>query len=174
MSGMWMRCLISPSTAASSRLGHGDADDLAAGLFEAVDLGDGRLEVVRVGRGHRLHPDRVVAADDHVADPDFAGLVPLERVLISHPVPRRKEITGAAEARVDCGHGSLPATVPSSQRGRRPWPRLELHPPGHSMTPSGPVTDCRFFNAATVFLEAATALGTVWGQRFGFSFPSKG
>ena len=37
-----------------------------------------------VGRGHRLHPDRVVAADDRVADVDFAGLVAGELVLIHH------------------------------------------------------------------------------------------
>ena len=61
------------------RLGHGDADELAAGLFQAVDLRDGGLDVVGVGRGHRLHPDRVVAADDDVADGDLAGLVPAGR-----------------------------------------------------------------------------------------------
>ena len=68
-----MRFLISPRTAASCGLGHGDAHHLAAGLFEAMDLGDGGLDVVGVGRGHRLHPDRVVAADDLVADLALRG-----------------------------------------------------------------------------------------------------
>ena len=79
-----MRFLISLRHRGVFRLRHGDADDLAAGLFEPMDLGDGRLDVVGVGRGHRLHPDRVVAADDEVADADLAGLVPGEWVLIGH------------------------------------------------------------------------------------------
>ena len=86
MSGMLDALLDLAEHGGVLRLGHGDADELAAGLFQAVDLGDGRLDVVRVGRGHRLHPDRVVAADDQVADPDLAGLVPLERVLVGHAV----------------------------------------------------------------------------------------
>ena len=55
-----------------------------AGFLEAVNLGDGLFQLVGVGRGHRLHPDRVVAADDHIADRDLAGLMPVEGVLISH------------------------------------------------------------------------------------------
>ncbi len=64
------------------RLGHGDADHLAAGLFQAMDLGDRRLDVVGVGRGHRLHPDGVVAADDQLADLHLARLVPGKGVLV--------------------------------------------------------------------------------------------
>ena len=86
MSGMWMRFLISPSTAASCGLGTVTRTSLAAGLFQAMDLGDGRLDVVGVGRGHRLDPDGIVAADDQVADLDFAGLVPLKGVLVRHAI----------------------------------------------------------------------------------------
>ena len=64
MSGMPIRFLISRQDAGVLGLGHGDADQLAAGLFERVNLRDRRLDVEGVGRGHRLHPDRVVAADD--------------------------------------------------------------------------------------------------------------
>ena len=49
-------------------LGDGDADDLAARLFQAEDLRQRLLDVEGVGRGHRLHPDRVVAADDVIAN----------------------------------------------------------------------------------------------------------
>ena len=77
------------------RLGHGDTHDLAPGLLESVDLGDRGLDIVGVGRGHRLHPDRVVAADHFVADANFAGFVPVESVLIRHPVshPTRTSAT---------------------------------------------------------------------------------
>ena len=65
-------------------LGHGHADDLAPGLFEAVDLGDRLLDVEGVGRRHRLDPDRVVAADHMVAHADFARLVPGHRRAVGH------------------------------------------------------------------------------------------
>ena len=81
------------------RLGHGDADDLAAGCFHALDFGDGGLDVVGIGRGHRLDPDRIVAADDLVADANLTGLMPLEHVLISHPVPRPTELTALCLSR---------------------------------------------------------------------------
>ena len=40
-------------------LGDGDADDLAARFFEPVDLASVCVDVERVGRRHRLDPDRV-------------------------------------------------------------------------------------------------------------------
>ena len=39
-------------------VGHGDADDLAAGLGQLVNLAQGGGRVARVGGGHRLHDDR--------------------------------------------------------------------------------------------------------------------
>src|SRR5439155_444559 len=78
----------------------GHADDLAAGFFEAVDLGDGRLDVVGVGRRHRLHPDRVVAADHLVADLDLTRLVPLKSVPIRHPDPHSNWENGGLGAEI--------------------------------------------------------------------------
>ena len=57
------------------RLGHGDADQFAAGLFEALDLCHGRRDVEGVGRRHRLDANRIVAADGQVADHDLARLM---------------------------------------------------------------------------------------------------
>jgi hypothetical protein len=48
----------------------GDPDQLRAGPPQLLDLVRRRLGVGRVGVGHRLHDDRRVAADLHVADPD--------------------------------------------------------------------------------------------------------
>ena len=64
------------------RLGHGDAHELAARFFEAKNLGDGRFDVVGIGGGHRLDDDGIIAADDEIADGDFTGLVPGERVFV--------------------------------------------------------------------------------------------
>src|SRR6516165_2747855 len=72
------------------RLWHGDADDLAARLFEPMNLSENGLEIMRIGRGHRLHPDRVVAADDFIADPHFARFMPLKRMLIHGIILKRK------------------------------------------------------------------------------------
>ena len=65
-------------------LGHGHADDLAARLFQSQDLRQRLLDVEGVGRRHRLHPDRVFAADDVITDTHFPRLVPLDRCRISH------------------------------------------------------------------------------------------
>src|SRR5262249_34552894 len=70
------------------RLGHGDTHDFATGLFQAVNLGDRRLDIIGIGRGHRLDPNRVAAADDLIANANLTGLVPLERVLVRHTIPR--------------------------------------------------------------------------------------
>ena len=49
----------------------GDPHDLAAGRGELGDLLQRRVDVGGQRRGHRLHGDRGVAADQHAADPDL-------------------------------------------------------------------------------------------------------
>ena len=48
-----------------------DADDVRAGLRDPSDLGHRRLQVGRLGLGHRLHGDGRTAADRHPADVDL-------------------------------------------------------------------------------------------------------
>ena len=84
ISGILIRSRISLAGLDVFLLGDGDADDLAAGLFQPVDLGERLLDVEGVGRRHRLDPDRVVAADDVIAHAHFARLVPLDRRRIRH------------------------------------------------------------------------------------------
>ena len=55
-------------------VGAGDAHDVGAGLLEALDLGDRRLDVVGQRVGHRLHGDRRIAADGDLADEDLPTL----------------------------------------------------------------------------------------------------
>ena len=55
----------------------GDADDLAAGLRELEHLGNAGGGVAGVGGDHRLHADRVPAADADVSDHHFTGLPPV-------------------------------------------------------------------------------------------------
>ena len=57
----------------------GDAHDLGAGPVQRGDLGDGLVDVGRVGVGHRLHDDRRAAADQHAADIDADRAAPRER-----------------------------------------------------------------------------------------------
>ena len=57
-------------------LGHRHPHDLAAGLLQLLDLGQGRRRVERVRRRHRLNPDRVLATHHVIVDPDLARLVP--------------------------------------------------------------------------------------------------
>jgi hypothetical protein len=45
----------------------GDPDEAGPCFVEHPNLGDGRLHVLRAGGGHRLHDDRVAAADDDAA-----------------------------------------------------------------------------------------------------------
>ena len=51
----------------------GDAHELGAGARQRRDLGGGRLDIGRVGIGHRLHDDGGIAAQRDVADPDRDG-----------------------------------------------------------------------------------------------------
>ena len=53
---------------------HRDAHDVAAGCRELGDLLQGRVDVRGRRRAHRLHADLGVAADQHLADLDLAGL----------------------------------------------------------------------------------------------------
>lgn len=50
-----------------------EAYDLAACAVDALDLCNAGFGVVGVGVGHRLHGDRVIAADGYVADAYAAG-----------------------------------------------------------------------------------------------------
>ena len=50
-----------------------EAHDGCAGAGDALDLGDARRGVARVGVGHRLHGHRLRAADGAGADADFMG-----------------------------------------------------------------------------------------------------
>ena len=55
-------------------VGHGHPDDLAAGRGEFGDLLQRRVDVSRLRGAHRLHRDRVVAADPDAADVQLARL----------------------------------------------------------------------------------------------------
>ena len=67
--GVARRCTGSAS--ASGMPGHGHAHDLAAGVDQALDLREGGVDVVRLGRGHRLDDDGRAAADRDAADADL-------------------------------------------------------------------------------------------------------
>jgi hypothetical protein len=69
----------------------GDAHDLAAGHRQAVDLLERLVDVGRVGRRHRLHDDRMIAAD-----PDLLGVLrPLDLFSSKTGLDlRRKRIMG--------------------------------------------------------------------------------
>ena len=50
---------------------HGHAHDVGAGLAQAADLLERRLDVVRLGGRHGLHADRGTAPDRDAADHDL-------------------------------------------------------------------------------------------------------
>jgi hypothetical protein len=52
-----------------------DAHEFGPSPPELADLPDGRLDVGRVGVGHRLDDDGRAAADGHTADVDANGLL---------------------------------------------------------------------------------------------------
>ena len=54
-------------------VGDGAAHDLAAGLGQGQDLGEGGGRVAGVGIGHRLHRHRRAAADGDGADMNLPG-----------------------------------------------------------------------------------------------------
>ena len=59
---------MSGSARRSLPVRNGDPDDLTAGLGELGNLLEGGLRITGVGGRHRLHDDRVVAADLDIAD----------------------------------------------------------------------------------------------------------
>ena len=68
----------------------GDAHHLRARLEERRHLGDRRVDIGRIGVGHRLHDDRRAAADDDAADIDGDRAPPWQgRGLISGHGPVR-------------------------------------------------------------------------------------
>ena len=72
ITGIWL-CGRSRQRVGVDRVGHGDADDLAAGRGELGDLLQRRVDVGGDGRRHRLHADRRAAADQHAADVELPG-----------------------------------------------------------------------------------------------------
>ena len=76
----WMSAMIgrpaaatmAGSASASGMPGHGHAHDVGAGLAQTADLLERRLDVVRLGRRHRLHADRGTAPDRDAADLDLS------------------------------------------------------------------------------------------------------
>ena len=54
---------------------HGAADDLTAGLLEAVNLRDGRRDILRLRVAHGLDRDRVLPADLYISDGNHTGLL---------------------------------------------------------------------------------------------------
>ena len=77
MSAMTGSCdcvTIFGSASASYGVGHGDADDLAAGGGQLGDLLERGVDVGGDRGGHRLHADRGAAADEDAADVELAGL----------------------------------------------------------------------------------------------------
>ena len=64
--------LLGDFTEGSGRgfIGCCDTDDLAASFSQGERLCDGGVDVLCVGRRHRLDADRVVAADSDIADVD--------------------------------------------------------------------------------------------------------
>jgi hypothetical protein len=54
-------------------VGARDAHDIRTGAFQRLDLLDRRLDVARDRVRHRLHGDRRIAADRHIADINLAA-----------------------------------------------------------------------------------------------------
>ncbi|MNP02481.1 hypothetical protein D3C76_943350 [compost metagenome] len=63
---------------------HRDADDIDAGIHQAVDLRNGRGNIVGIGVGHALYGDRCITADRHRAHPDFTRFAPFDRRFAVH------------------------------------------------------------------------------------------
>jgi hypothetical protein len=59
----------------------GAADDVGPRPGQGVDLGQGPVDVGRLGRGHRLDGDGRITADGHRTDVDLAGLPALDHLL---------------------------------------------------------------------------------------------
>ena len=76
MTGILLRRAISAEGVGVFLAGTGYPHDIATGGGELGDLLQRRVDVMGFGGGHRLHRDRVVAADSDGADHQLAGLAP--------------------------------------------------------------------------------------------------
>ena len=74
MIGSGVRRTISGRASAAALVRHGDADDVAAGFLELVELCDGGVDVLGDRGAHRLDGDRRVAADLDIANEYGLGL----------------------------------------------------------------------------------------------------
>jgi hypothetical protein len=95
----------------------GDADELAAGAGEVLDLLGGAGGVGRIGVRHRLDDDRVIAADAYAADVHGDGPSPH----VCHPLSLRSSFVRALNLRTKCNRIQA-AAHPTVERGmaRRP------------------------------------------------------
>lgn len=72
--------LLDPAESLRSLHGrHRDPDDVSAGIGQALDLPDRRLDVAGFGVGHALYGNRRIATDRNAAYPDLAGLATFDR-----------------------------------------------------------------------------------------------
>src|SRR5690606_16609185 len=68
-----------PERSGALDVGARHPDDIRAGILAASDLVDRRRRIGCWRVGHRLHGDRRVPADRHVADHDLATRAPMDR-----------------------------------------------------------------------------------------------
>ncbi len=73
--GTGERCTIAGKPGGIGRILDRHAYDLAAFHRERVDLFERRIGVGGIGRGHRLHDDRMIAADPDALGVGLPGLV---------------------------------------------------------------------------------------------------
>ena len=59
-------------------------NDVRTSIYDAFDLGHRCLDIVGVRVGHRLHPDWVLAANDHITHATFGGFPSIIVVHISY------------------------------------------------------------------------------------------
>src|SRR5262249_4675840 len=136
--------------------GHGETHDLAARRDEARDLRDAALGIERVGRQHRLHADRPIAADDDVADPHLAGRAPARQPGPgAAPAP---PATSAARGRKASSRRAASLPPPCAKPGRPPplppstWLTSRTRSPARSRGVRSAVTP-----SATATLPASSA-----------------
>ena len=106
--------------------GHGDADDVAARRGELGDLLEGRVDVRRGRRGHRLHAHLGVAADEDLAHLDLAGLASRGQDLrdFGHSEIHCRHVTSLLPAGWARPPSSGCAVAHSLTRSRRPPARV--------------------------------------------------
>ena len=100
--------VLSASTSCSR--GHGDADDVGAGLGDAADLVHRRAEVGRLGLGHRLDGHGRAAPDGDAAHVDLPRGGHARSVRGAHALGRPRRTGGLARRRVVCApRGGIPS-----------------------------------------------------------------